>query len=340
MDKVLRTYLQSRKSVQISLSELQSIFPGETDYSDFANLIKQFEAENILKPVKKHNTNNKSIPLYHTYRINKSYFKDRLLDHIQSTILKVHESLNLQTYFSLDEKTWKKDLPFIKKIDQYIKGKGFPKNEASAPERSYEMIGDEKWIDLKGGKALLQRIGIWDKLKITYNVDPLMAAINPKMINQSEHLHLVVENKATFYDCLESLEDTSFTSLIYGAGWKIVCNIAMLDKQLGIEGSKSKIYYFGDLDYEGISIWYMLREKDNINLAVPFYQALLSKVPTPGKVNQRKNSEALEQFISCFSKEEEKRIETLLESGCYYPQEGLSKAQIKKVWRGMEWNLE
>lgn len=313
------------------------MFPGDTAYGSLAALIKNYEAEGILKPVKSHRTNGKNPPLYNTYRINKAHFKDQLLDHIQATRLKVHRGINLQGYFSLDERAWEKDLPFITAIDAYIKKDGLPAKEASAPERSYEILGDEKWIDFKGGKALLQRIGLWDELRITYNADPLMVAVNPKMINQAEHRHLVVENKATFYDCLEHLKETGFTSLVYGAGWKAVSNLGLLPKQLGLDSVKNQVYYFGDLDYEGISIWHFLKDRIDVILAVPFYQALLTKTKTLGKENQRKNLEALEQFKNCFLKEEGQKIKSLLEAGFYYPQEGLSKEQIKEAWGQIKW---
>lgn len=333
MEQRLRKYLKSRKTVQISLTELQSIFPGETDYFQFAELIKRMEAEGVLRPVKKHHTNNKPIPLYHTYRINRGVFKDELLDHIQVKVLQVHESIKLQAYYSLSQQVWEKDFPYIQKIDQYIQRNGFPEKEASAPERSYEILGDEKWIDFKGGKALLSRIGLWDKLKITYNVDPLMMAVNLKGIHQVEHFHLVVENKATFHDCLESLKMSPLTALVYGAGWKIVSNLVLLPKQLSLENGENQILYFGDLDYEGISIWYMLQEKEVIPPAVPFYKALLGKPATYGKESQRKNPKALEHFITYFSQEEGDRIKSLLASGCYYPQEGLNREEIKSIWR-------
>lgn len=333
LNKLVQSYLKARKNIQVSLSELQSLFPGDTDYISLANLILDYEEKEILKPVKSHKTNKKNPPLYNSYRINKSYFKDQLVDHIQAKTLKIHKNINLQAYFSLDEKTWRRDLPFIVMIDKYIKEKGLPENEASAPERSYEIVGDEKWIDFKGGRTLLQRIDIWSKLRITYNADPLMIAINPKMINQIEQRHLIVENKATFYDCLGNLKDTTFSSLVYGAGWKIVSNINLLYKQLGLEDGKNRIYYFGDLDYEGISIWYNLNDKGYLYLAVPFYQALLTKEETSGKENQRRNPEALQKFIRCFPKEEGQKIGTLVETGYYYPQEGLSKDEIREAWR-------
>ncbi len=124
---------------------------------------------------------------------------------------------------------------------------------------------------------MLERIKLWDKLKITTNPDPLMLAINPLKLKRSDHIHLAVENKATFYALMDSIKDTEFTSLVYGAGWKIVSNIHRLPTQLGLEEDLHRVYYFGDIDAEGIFIWYYLYEKYQIELALPFYKALLKK---------------------------------------------------------------
>lgn len=333
LDKIIISHLKTRRHKEIPLTEIEKLFTGNVNYDDFAKVVKSIEENNILIPVKAHKTNNKSIPLYNTYRINKSHFKNQLINQIQTFKLKADENINLQSYFSLSEQEWKKDLPYIQIIDAYIKEKGFPNNEASSPERSYEIIGDEKWIDEKGGKALLERLNIWDKLKISHNVDPLMLAINPKTINNSINIHIIVENKATFYDFLDSLEQTNFTSLIYGAGWKIVSNITMLEKQLGIKNNEHKLFYFGDIDYEGISIWNTLNEKRTVIPAVDFYNELLKKPAAQGKKSQKENIEALENFINYFPEEEGNKIKELLKQRYYYPQEGLNKYEIQEIWR-------
>lgn len=333
LDKKIVSYLKSRKNIEIPLIEIEKLFTGDISYGDFAKTIKSLEENNILIPVKSHKTNNKSIPLYNTYRINKSYFKDKLINQIQTFKLKADENINLQSYFSLSEHEWNRDLQYIKLIDAYVKERGFPNNEAPPPERSYEIMGDEKWIDEKGGKALLERLGIWNKLKISRNVDPLMFAINPKNINNPTNKHIIIENKSTFYDFLSSLDQTCFTSLIYGSGWKIVSNIIMLEKQLGLKNKKHKLFYFGDIDYEGISIWNTLNEKRHIIPAVTFYSKLLEKPAAQGKENQKENVGALENFIDYFSNEEGNKIKMLLKQRYYYPQEGLGKDEIGEIWR-------
>lgn len=238
----------------------------------------------------------------------------------------------MQEYLALSEEVWNRDLQYIIKVNEYIITQKLPEDYATSQERSFHIIGDEKWIDEKGGKALLQRIKLWDKLKIMNVGEPLMMAVNPLQFSKSEYSHLIVENKATFIALVDVLRETEFTSLIWGSGWKIVSNIFMLEKQLGLKG-EHKLYYFGDLDYEGISIWNSLNEKLETTLAVDFYRELIKKPYSIGKENQQKNDVALKNFIKLFSEEEEKHIIEFLDNKGYLPQEGLNKEELGTIWR-------
>lgn len=336
LDRIILEHLKSRKRKEIFLSEIEKLFEGNTEYHKFAEAVLKLQEKGIIIPIKSHKTNNKSISLYNTYRINKSYFKDQLIEKIQTFKLKSHKDIKVQSYFSKSEREWAKDFPYIQVINNYLNENGFPQREVSSPERSYEIVGDEKWIDEKGGKKLLERLNIFHKLKISYNVDPLMIAVNPKQINNPPYKHMIVENKATFYDFLYNLYKTEFTSLVYGAGWKIVSNIYMLEVQLGLKGYDHRLFYFGDLDYEGISIWESINEKLNVIPAVSFYSGLLNKPSTKGKTNQTKNENGVNKFSTYFSKEESNKIKNLLNQESYYPQEGLNKEEIFKIWRIIE----
>ena len=128
------SYLKIRKNKEISLLELTSVAPANTDYADFANVIKVLEEQEILKPIKSHKTNNKSIPLYNTYRINQSHFKDQMIDQIQRFRLKVHQDIDLNSYYSLREEEWRRDLPYIERINKYIEKNGFPITEVPLSE--------------------------------------------------------------------------------------------------------------------------------------------------------------------------------------------------------------
>lgn len=338
MNENILLFLKSLKNKKIiSLGELEKQFSGDMTYEVFAYEIKNLVELNILKEVKKHGTNNKPIPLANTYRLNRYVLKKEFVDEIQCFQIKVHKAIDLSSFLSLDEKQWKKSLSQIKIIDNYLKENGFPADSATSQERSFQIVGDEKWIDEGGGKVLLERLKIWDKLKINNEPDPLMLAINPNNFCQKEHKHLIVENKATYYGLLDALDDTDFTTLIYGAGWKIISGISCLEKQISLQGRKHILYYFGDLDFEGINIWNCLNKKVFVKPILDFYKELLKKDSSRGKENQNKNEEALSNFLEFFNKENKRKIEYNLKNKGYYPQEGLSKKELQSIWRKGKW---
>lgn len=338
MKKIIFSHLKKKKNKSISLDELSKLLPGDTEYRNFAMYIKELQKEGLLIPLKSHGMNGKSIQLYNTYKINKAYFKAIFHDKLQNLRFKIHPSIDLQKYYEYGEECLEEDLSFINTINGYIMENGLPEDYVFSPQRSYEIMGDEKWIDEKGGKSLLIRLNLWEKFKIQYRTDPLMIAINPDKIVGYKHRHLILENKSSFYDFLDVLKDTDFTSLIYGGGWKVTSNIIMLERQLGLENKENEIYYFGDIDYEGIAIWNLLKEKRNIKLATSFYRELLKKTFTKGKENQNKNRDALNNFIKNFNDKEAIDIQKLLTNGGYYPQELLTKEEIKDIWRQDIWS--
>ncbi len=337
MEKTIIEYLKTYKRNTIPLSQLENLLTGRETYEDFADVVENLVDKGILIPINSHGTNGKSIPLYNTYRIIKFNLRETLNSEIQYYSIKFNPNIQLDIYFSLDEEEWYKDLPYIEKIHFYLNEKGLPDDYTTTPERSFQLVGDEKWIDEKDGKRLLERIKLWDKLKITTNPDPLMLAINPLKLKRSDHIHLAVENKATFYALMDSIKDTEFTSLVYGAGWKIVSNIHRLPTQLGLEEDLHRVYYFGDIDAEGIFIWYYLYEKYQIELALPFYKALLKKDYSIGKQTQQKNKIAIEKFKSHFGEMEISIIDELICRESYIPQEGLKQEELVSIWRNSTW---
>ena len=330
MQSFVEAYLEKSKKKIISLLDMQQNLPGNSRYLEFTQCILDFEARDILLPIKKHGNNGKVPLLYNSYRINRSKLSEDYIKLIHNIQLNMSAMIQLDAYLKLSKEQWEKDYPYIQQLDDYIKQKGLPKAEATLAERSYEVLGNEKWLSEEGGKALLERLGLLKAFKITTQPDPLMLAVNPKAFTSFTR-HLIVENKATFYMFLKELPHTTFTSLIYGCGWKITAGIDGLYEQLGIDKSSSTLYYFGDLDYEGLAIVHALGGK--IKLAVPFYEALLKKEYSYGKERQRKDQEALAAFLNVFSESEKTLIQALLDKGAYYPQEALGKEEAYEIWR-------
>lgn len=339
MRNKLISILKEAKKSTITLSELETIADSTETYEEFSTAVFHLLDEEYIKPIKIHGVNWRGLPF--TFRIQKGKVKQSLIDSIQQQQFQLHPAIGLQAYYSSSEKKWHEDLKWIKKIDKYLKEHGLPTVDANSSERSYQLVKDEKWIDEKEGKAILEKIQLFEKLKIIKAPDPLMFSLNSKQIisNQRVHKHLVVENKATYYGLIDTLTATSCTTLIYGAGWKIVSSLKQLSQQLGLDEKEHQheVYYFGDLDHEGISIFHHLHEKYHVKLATEFYTSLIKKTFYKGKETQISNEEAIQYFLKKFTTAEQEKIIALLSTGGYYPQEALSKKELENIWRNVPW---
>ncbi|MEN2465800.1 Wadjet anti-phage system protein JetD domain-containing protein [Ornithinibacillus sp. JPR2-1] len=327
----------SKKSIEIEALE-KLVDEYKLSYQDFAILILSLEEEGILEMVKSKGRNSRTPSLAHTYRIQKQLLREDFHQEIKQYRIQLHPSIQLDPYFRLNPSQWKQDIPFLLKIHQYIASFGLPTYEVPAPERSVELVGDEKWISEKQGKELLERIGLWEEMKVIPVSDPLMFAVNPSRLTCSTQLHLVVENKTTYQALLDELPNTIFSTLIYGSGKKIIKSIEHFERQLPLPGVKQLFYYFGDLDRAGITIWYQLAKKVSMKLALPFYQACLQKTPLVGKTNQRLDEEANEAFLACFNQKEQSQLQNIIDNGQYYPQEVLKTKELQHIWRNAQWN--
>lgn len=337
-DKLLY-YLHNFKRAKITLDDLESVFRGEQlSYEEFASLIIMLEEQGQLQMVKSKGRNGKPLSLAYQYKINKMSLRETHRQQLHQYRLKLHHIIKIDNYFALDPNVWDGDVPYLQKIDQFLRKNPLPQEPVPAPERSFELVGDEKWITEKQGKECLERIGLWEACKIIPVADPLMLAINPNTISKKAHDHLIVENKTTYQALLNTLPHTSFTTLIYGSGKKIIKSIELFEHQLPIKNATHSFYYFGDLDHAGISIWYSLCKKRETKLALPFYQECLKKKYVHGKENQDHNVEALTAFSKFFNPSAQQRIVSMLEDGGYIPQEVLKTAQLQQIWRNASWN--
>ncbi|WP_026073488.1 Wadjet anti-phage system protein JetD domain-containing protein [Robertmurraya massiliosenegalensis] len=339
MKKNLVAILEQAKRSTITLSDLEKVAGPQNTYDDFAANVRILMDEGFLTAVKSHGVNWCGLP--NRFRIQKGKVKQPLIEEIQEMQFKVHPAMDLRPYFSAAKKKWSEDQPWIWKLNEYLQRNGLPTTYTNSSERSYELMKDEKWIDEKGGKSILEKINLFDKLKIMKTPDPLMFALNPTQLlsKHGVHRHLVVENKATYTGLLDKLRDTDFTTLIYGSGWKIASSLNQLTKQLGLTNKdiQHDIYYFGDLDYEGISIFHHLHEKYDVKLATDFYEAIIRKPFYKGKENQTRNDAAVQHFLQYFNEEDQEKIASMFKENGYYPQEALAKEELHTIWRKALW---
>lgn len=324
--------------VTITLEELSALFhKNGKSFEELAADILKLEDDCILQPVKAAGQTTRTPSIAYRYRINKSKLQADLHVELHRYTSQFHNAIRLDHYYSLSPEIFMNDLPFIERIQTYLTEFGLPQESVPAPERSAELVGDEKWIDEGGGRGVLERIELWNTMKIVPVSDPLMMAFNIKTIMNSKKYHLIVENKTTYQGLLPALSETIFSTLIYGSGNKIVKSIEQFDWQFPDQNASHTIYYFGDIDKSGVAIWNSLNKKRKVILATPFYEACLSKSPFKGKINQRKDKEAIENFVLAMPNGE--KIVSLFEEENYYPQESLKSAELRKIWREWSWNL-
>lgn len=333
---MLREQLFTYSHTFITLDQLEARSRATT-YEQFAKEIGELESEGIIHGVKSAGQNGKEPSLSYKYRIQKGKLRQTIHQEIERTRLHLHSALQLDPYFYLPPTEWNEDVPYIEKISEYIERNGFPIEEVPAPERSLALVGDEKWIQEKGGDKLLGRLQIWEKLKIVSVHDPLSFALNPKTIGNPHQLHLIVENKTTFDGLLSELIHTPFTTLIYGQGYKITKSIEHFSNQLPLEG-KQTLYYFGDIDWEGIKIWALLNEKIETIPAAPFYEAALTKRAIPMKKKQMPSEQANDAFFAKLTETMTTKMVETLRNHKYFPQEVLSSKELKEIWRNSDWN--
>lgn len=333
MKSIILDMLKKHGKNPINLMDIEQKMPGDAK-EKFEKAIWALEDSGILIPKPKKGSRGKVRPIYYVYGVNQDLLKADYIEKIHTFQRQAAPGIDLKYYLTHSETIWQKDLPFLKQIDTYLKSYGFPQEEATSPERSYALTQNEKWIDEEGGHKLLKRINLWDEMKISKYPDPLMIAVNREALGKHSHKHLIVENKSTYYLLLDVLKETSFTSLIYGCGWKVVAGLEGTYKQLGIEEDESTFYYFGDLDHEGMAIYNNISDK--VNLAIPFYEALLKKEASCGKWNQTKREIVLEAFSKNFEPQDAILIRKQLQEGFYYPQEAIRKEDILEIWRKLE----
>ena len=213
-------------------------------------------------------------------------------------------------------------------------------------ERSFEIWHREKFLKEEQGKKILKRCGMsLEQLNLYDTTEPLAYYVHTKSTPQNM---LIVENKDTFYSMRRHLlsgEDSicgcHIGTIIYGAGKGILRSFQdfSLCAEPYMREMENALYYFGDLDYEGIIIYESLAEmfQDECKIQ-PFtsgYVEMLYKAQKIGieqlpsmKTGQNQNIHG--EFWDYFSKKDIETIQAILQIGRYIPQEILTIEDFQK----------
>ena len=300
----------------------------------FEFIIKNIEEENI-RPIRSSKTNGKSPALYNSYMliapvIDYGNFKEELQYKLNSNLRVDYYIKNLERY--------KEDRKYIISLSNYLdNSKDLLSEPVSGNERSFEIWGREKFLQKEGGIRILKNLGIsLDKLNIYETTEPLSYYSHTKDIPQNI---LILENKDTFYSMRRHLLKGNIDilgmpigTLIYGKGKGIAKSFRDFTYCVEpyLSSKKNKIFYFGDLDYEGILIYESLsnvfEEHTSITPYINAYKAMLDKanIDALPLTKEGQNRNISSNFLKAFHEDDRIKINNILNLNKYIPQEILN----------------
>jgi len=313
----------------VGLTEIQEYFKIE-NYMTLVELVKAKVAEGVLREVKGSKSNGRIPSLYNKYRIN-SEKED--LTFLEDDI-NYNFPLNFNREFYLNNlKKYEIDKKFIESLARFIRGsKSTLEVTMSINERSFEIWGQEKFLKEGNGQSILRNLGLsLTDLNVYTTPEPFVYFSCNKGRNQRV---LIIENKDTWYTIrkLMLLGQVVFLgevidTIIYGCGKNIEKSLG--EYEYTVEDyllRPLKVLYWGDIDYEGISIYERLKKRysDKLNIEL-FKNAYITMIMLakgrllPGySEKQNKNIDVI--FLTEIIPYEEDILK-LFQRGVYVPQE-------------------
>lgn len=329
IEKILMDY----KTKTITEKELKEVIDGS--YDEMVAKIKQLVAEDLLQPILASRTNGRKPPIYNKYRIVRPEMD---YSNAIERIKLLHPKFDHQAYFN-NPALYLKHKKDIEDLSCYLWRSGEElEKPMSINERSLKIWGKEK--NLKENYSLLNSVlkfknqDLTTMLNFYETPEPFFEYIHQKCPEMNV---LIIENKDTWYTLRKVMTECNnnmllgrdYHAILYGEGRKITRAVGRLEeynKEM-LAGSKNQYYYFGDLDFEGISIFMDLANGNksiNVRLCSELYEVMLSesnKIELPESRDKRVNDVDINTFVSYLSPEGNLKARSILDKGRYVPQE-------------------
>lgn len=321
---------------------LEALLAGkrQMDYVQQYTYITELLEAGRIKPLKASGRNGKKPALYREYWLAEE--KEDVSPLLKELHFRLVPSISIDYYLAHPE-VYRQERPWVLMLDAWLREKNDRcLHPESVNERSFEIWGREKFLTKEQGRKILKHCGISaEALHIYETTEPLSYYSHTRAVPQNL---LILENKDTFYSMRRHLlngKETIFgvrtETLIYGAGKGILRSFQDFD--LCVEpymtDERNQIWYFGDLDYEGIGIWEKLENlcqpRKRIQPFCPAYEAMLQKarqVKSLPATKEQQNRKIGDGFFQYFSEEIRAEMKRILENDMYIPQEILNIADF------------
>lgn len=333
----IKKKLKSYKNKTIVTDDIHKM-TGYIEYEAFVYLINELINNEDLEPVKASGLNGRVPPLFNKYRkIKEKKDYTNALEEIK----KLHPKFEHNRYLN-NPKEYIKYRDEILALSKFLWIKGEElKKSMSLNERSLQIWGKEKLIKETSTVQSIFNYNHWDMSMLNYFETP-EPFFDYTYSNKKDMNILIVENKDTWFSLRKIMREEELNYLfrkiniiLYGEGKKIIRKRGRLEEYNGmLKGSINRYFYFGDLDYEGIDIFQILKKYNKnleINLFVELYSWMLRESKNVKLPNTKKGQKKIniDEFLCCFDEDDEKMILNILENGLYIPQEILNYQLLK-----------
>lgn len=334
----------------ISENDMQKLI-NETNYDVFCNLVVNLINDGILAPVKAAGLNGRLPPLANKYHIIKP--QHDYTEHLTS-IRHLHPRLNISAYLKQPH-IFHKHQEIVEGLSRYLwYSEKLLEVPMSRRERSFSIWSREKMIDKNEKEGLLREVlkfNLLDESFLNYydTPEPFFEYIH----SRPEHITvLIIENKDSWFTFRKLMQDTGMCNvadipvnvLLYGEGNKISKTGALEQYCKEILGGQheqaTRFLYFGDLDGEGIRLFFRAREANPTIDLRPFstlYRLMLKlarDLDLPQSLDKRGIITPLDEFCTLLDlnqPNEEGQLKTILAEGRYIPQEIINYHVVAKI---------
>ncbi len=349
MDKdTLISNLESYSKKTIFLDDLKVIV-NSRDYYVLVDTIQTLQECGILTPVSSSGLNGLNPSLYMKYHINPPIadYSSQLRE-----IKALHHAIRIDKYLHSPEK-YIEVRSLIYPLSEYLKVRSSElSEEMSENERAYAIWHDEKILDDPKNLAILNDVGVLPIL----NVYPTPEPFFKHQVTSKPNNVLVIENKDTWFSLrrlmlnsqgIVTLFNVPLECVIYGEGKKASRKSSRLQRYILTDTDFSgTVYYWGDLDYEGINIYLGVVKYNpslHIEPLVLAYTKMLDSFTTMLETSldvreyackkPQSRPKNMDEFLKYFSKEYADRFIALLNDGLYIPQEIVNYPTLKACAR-------
>lgn len=320
------------KVLRINIVDLKTV-----EYDIFYKIIRELEQDSIIKPYGK-NTNAmmfKSVALKFKI-INYNKQEEELSQEDKHFLHSLNSKINTTFYFK-NVKELDKDRYNLIKLSNFLNSINENVPYISLNERSYELFGYEKCLSGTGvTSSLLQRTKITlEDINCFETYTPLQCHMMYNFYKKEERTILIVENLDTYWSFHRAMHESSLGDkidmLVYGCGNKSAGNFKF-HRHYSIT-PKDKIYYFGDVDPEGLAIFKRVKNSNpelNILLASELYKLAVEigikngLQNIPNKNQTVLSTEEINELLSSLDKDTCEKFKDIILSGKYIPQEAVN----------------